>query len=642
MRFYTSVNRQGSVLCHRYIEDGKRHSEIIKSYNYDLYLQSDYTSNAVGIHKEQLKKYEFDTISDMADFVKNNGKNNVYGNTDPVSQYIAKEYPKPMVLTNDYVVLNFDVECVHGTGKIKYKDYHEIKVLLNGEEHLMSLYEYRKIDLSKNTALVYDIEKEEYCEFVDSCYAPLSLGFPDPNLALYEVLTISVISSLEKKIHVFGTKEFNGKRTIDNSEYEIIHVPCATEKELLVRFIQKWREVNPDIVTGYNVNGFDIPYIINRIVRVLGKKVTNKLSPFSAHVQNCIKERQTDDGIAYQILGITVLDYLDLYKKFNRTKQESYKLDYIGEVEVGHNKVSFDEHDNNLMKLWEFDYDKFVFYNAIDTLIVNKLEDKLRYIGLAFSIAHMTKSDLNDATGTVKIWDNLIYNLLMARGIQIPPNIKSDSDKKIIGAYVKEPLYGRHGWILTSDATSLYPMIIRMFNMSPETLVHSEVGSCISKKDHRIIEMLDDNLSYVEGHIKHTKSFGDCEDISTIDYMDEDFDPESLDKLSRNACYALIDEIESKIEYYASGHEFIKGVDNVLDNIELMIDMKNDLSFAKKMNLTVAGNGSTYDKSQEGVIPEGMTFLFNYRKSVKTEMNEKKRILQDKIAELHELEKDAA
>lgn len=638
MRFYTSVNRQGSVICHRYIENGKRYSEIIKNYNYDLYLKSEYSKDAVGIKKESLKKYEFDNISDMGDFVKNNGRDNVYGNTDPVSQFIAKEYPKPMALTNDYVVLNFDIEVEHGGGFIKYKDYHEINVLLNGEAKHMTLFEYRKIDLSKNTALVFDEQKDKYVEFEDSCYAPMSIGFPDPNLALYQIMTISIISSLENKIYVFGTKDYNGERVIKDSDYSIVHVKCNSEKELLIRFIQKWREINPDIVTGYNCAGFDVPFLINRIVRVLGKKFTNKLSPFSSGVQNCIRERQTDNGIVYQILGITVLDYLDLYKKFSRSKQESYKLDYIGEVEVNHNKVSFDEYDNDLMKLWEYDYDKFILYNAIDTLIVNKLDKKLRYISLAITIAHMTKSDINDSTGSVKIWDNFIYNLLLNRDIQIPPKVKHELNEKIIGAYVKEPLFGRHGWVLTSDATSLYPMIIRMFNMSPETLVHREVGNSISSKDKRIIETLEDNLSYVDGFIRLSDKFGDEEYIDDIDVLNEDFDVDRLDSLSKESCNRLKHKIEETIDYYASGHEYIKGVDNVLDNIERTLEMKNDLSFAKKLGVTVAGNGSTYDKSTVGVIPEGMAFLFNYRKSIKTEMNEKKRILQDKIAELAKLE----
>jgi len=177
-----------------------------------------------------------------------------------------------------------------------------------------------------------------------------------------------------------------------------------------------------------------------------------------------------------------------------------------------------------------------------------------------------------------------------------------------------------------------------MFNMSPETLVHREVGNSISTKDKRIIEVLEDNLSYVDGMIRLQPDFGDSEDISGFDIYDEDFDVEKLDTLSKRGLMNLKTKITKEIDYIASGHEYIKGVDNVLDNIDLMIDMKNDLSFAKELNVTVAGNGSTYDKSEIGVIPEGMTFLFNYRKQLKTEMNEKKRLLQIKIAELAELE----
>lgn len=181
-------------------------------------------------------------------------------------------------------------------------------------------------------------------------------------------------------------------------------------------------------------------------------------------------------------------------------------------------------------------------------------------------------------------------------------------------------------------------MIIRMFNMSPETLVHREVGNSITTKDKRVIEILEDNLSFVDGMIRLQDDFGISEDISSYDVYDEDFDVDSLNVLSKRGLMKLKSKISKEIDHMASGHEFIKGVDNVLDNIDRMIDMKNDLSFAKELNVTVAGNGSTYDKSVEGVIPEGMTFLFNYRKQLKTEMNDKKRILQTKIAELATLE----
>ena len=174
--------------------------------------------------------------------------------------------------------------------------------------------------------------------------------------------------------------------------------------------------------------------------------------------------------------------------------------------------------------------------------------------------------------------------------------------------------------------------------MSPETLVHREVGNSISTKDKRIIEILEDNLSYVDGMIRLQDDFGESEDISSFDVYDEDFDVDDLEVLSKRGLMKLKGKINKEIDHMASGHEFIKGVDNVLDNIERMIDMKNDLSFAKELNITVTGNGSTYDKSEEGVIPEGMTFLFNYRKHLITEMNDKKRIVQAKIAELAELE----
>ena len=638
--FYTSVVKMGSNIIHRYIKDGKRHQDVIKNFEYDLYLRSEYSRDALDVHKNHSKRYVFDNIYDMNQFVIENGNENVYGNTDPVSQFIAKTYPDEIKLTNDYVVLNFDIETEHGEGFITYKDDYVIKVQETNKEPVkMTLGEFRKIDLNKYEYHVYDEERFDWMPFEKTCYAPKQLGFPDPNLALYQVMSVSLISSLENIIYVFGTKDFKGSRIIDGSEYTIQHIYCHNEKELLIRFIQKWREIKPDILTGWNVEGFDVPYIINRIVRVLGKKFANMLSPFSSESNNCIRERQKEEAVYYSIAGITIYDYLSVYKKFSREKQESYKLDWIGKVEVGHQKISYEEYDNSLMKLWEYDYDKFILYNAIDTLIVNKLDKKLKFINLAITIAHITKSDLSDALGTIKIWDNMIYNLLRRRDIQIPPNIKQEKSKEFLGAFVKDPLLGRHGWTLTFDLTSLYPSIIRMLGMSPETLVDREVGNDLSA-NAEIRTAIQRNImtvsDIIEGNQYGTETALEYDIELTSTFTANIInDLKSLDKVSLST---ILNQLRKADDYFNSGHNHIYGVKTVLDNVAEFIDMNTDLSWAKEKNVTVAGNGSTYDKSTEGVIPEAMTYLFNYRKTLKNKMKEEKKLLQKKIEELHRLE----
>lgn len=640
MRFYTSVVKVGSNLFHRFIEDGERKEEVIEYFDYELFVKSDYSQDSSDVYNNTLKSYKFDSISAMSQFIQEVGKQNVYGNTDPVSQFISKAYPEEIKLTNDYVVLNFDIETEHGSGKEKYKGYHKVNARYEGttEEFKILLMEVKD---HKNPLELYDTEKNEWILYEDSCYAPKSLGFPDPNLAIYEVLSVSLIDSRKDVIYVYGIKDYNGGTEIKGEKFTIQYVKCNDEKELLVRFIQKWRHMKPDILTGWNINGFDIPYIINRIVRVLGKKYANMLSPCSNMSNNCIKERQVDDRIFYSISGINIYDYLDIYKKFSRGKQESYKLDWIGKVEIGHRKIDFPEYDNNLMKLWEYGYDKFVLYNAIDTLIVTKLDRKLKFINLAITIAHITKSDLGDATGTIKPWDNIIYNLLGKRNIQIPPAVKKDKTKEFMGAYVKEPLYGRHGWTITVDATSLYPMIIIGYNMSPETLRIREVGSQLFQLPDNIQRSTSNNLTTINDLIFDSFNGNKVSDISKYSIIDREYNMADIKELQTLSMNSLKEIKSSIIETYKendSGHPYIKGTKEVPDNVVNIINGDVDLSWAKEHNLAVAGNGSAYDKTTVGVIPEAMSYLFDYRKSLKGQMKDQNRILQQKIKELHELE----
>lgn len=190
--FYTSVVKMGNNIIHRYVKDGKRIRDVVPHFEYDLYVRSEYSKDAVDVHGNTLKKYEFSTIKEVNEFVNDNGIENVYGNTDPVSQFIAKTYPDEIKLTNDYVVLNFDIETEHGSGFIKYKDDYSFKVQIDDNEPVMMLHrEFKLIDLKSCNAVIFDEEKNDWLEYEYTCYAPQQLGFPDPNLAKYEVMSIS-------------------------------------------------------------------------------------------------------------------------------------------------------------------------------------------------------------------------------------------------------------------------------------------------------------------------------------------------------------------------------------------------------------------------------------------------------------------
>jgi DNA polymerase elongation subunit (family B) len=174
--------------------------------------------------------------------------------------------------------------------------------------------------------------------------------------------------------------------------------------------------------------------------------------------------------ISYDIGGISQLDYLNLYKKFTYKAQESYRLDYIAEVELGSKKLDHSEFDT-FKDFYTKGWQKFVEYNIIDVELVDRMEDKMKLIELAITMAYDAKANYADVFSQVRMWDTIIYNYLKKRNIVIPPKEKSDKDSKYAGAYVKEPIPGMYDYVVSFDLNSLYPHLIMQFNVSPETLV---------------------------------------------------------------------------------------------------------------------------------------------------------------------------
>ena len=225
----------------------------------------------------------------------------------------------------------------------------------------------------------------------------------------------------------------------------------------------------PDVVTGWNIQLFDIPFIAKRVDRVLGDKLAKRLSPWGLVSQKevYIKGRRQ---VFYDIGGITQLDYLDLYKKFTYTNQESYRLDHIANVELGQKKLDHSEFDT-FKDFYTNGWQKFVEYNIIDVELVDRLEDKMKLIELALTMAYDAKVNYNDVFYQVRMWDTIIYNYLKKKGIVIPPKVTSNKDEKYAGAYVKEPIPGVYDWVVSFDLNSLYPHLIMQYNISPETLL---------------------------------------------------------------------------------------------------------------------------------------------------------------------------
>jgi DNA polymerase elongation subunit (family B) len=241
---------------------------------------------------------------------------------------------------------------------------------------------------------------------------------------------------------------------------------------LLKEFVIFWQTKAPDIITGWNVNFFDIPYLMRRIDRVLGNSFSKKLSPWDVVNERKIYVKGNEE-ISFDIFGVAVLDYLDLYRKYTYTAQESYKLDNIAFVELGEKKLENPE--DNFRDFYAKHWDKFVSYNIHDTKLVDRLEDKMKLIELMITMAYNARINYEDVFSQVRMWDSIIYNHLKDRKIVIPEKTRSNKTEAFEGAFVKDPILGLHKWVASFDLNSLYPHLIMQYNMSPETLTEEKI-----------------------------------------------------------------------------------------------------------------------------------------------------------------------
>jgi DNA polymerase elongation subunit (family B) len=310
-----------------------------------------------------------------------------------------------------------------------------------------------KFDISKIKLMTLDIEVAS------------ENGFPDVESAAEEVLLISIQDYNTKQIRTWGLGKF------DNQQHNVEYRSFSNEYDLLNNFIGWWMiaENTPEVITGWNSKLYDIPYLVRRIDRVLGEKLMKRLSPWGLVTEDetYISGRK---HISYDVGGISQLDYLDLYKKFTYTNQESYRLDHIASVELGQQKLDHSEFDT-FKEFYSKGWQKFVEYNIKDVELVDRLEDKMKLIELALTMAYDAKVNYEDVFFQVRMWDTIIYNYLKKRNIVIPPKERSDKDSKYAGAYVKEPIPGVYDWVVNFDLNSLYPHLIMHYNISPETLM---------------------------------------------------------------------------------------------------------------------------------------------------------------------------
>ena len=407
MRFYTNVQMIGNRFLVRGYENGQ-HVMFKEEYSPTLFVKSKKPTEYKTLEGEYVEKVNPGTVRDCREFYKKYDDVDgfkIYGHDRYVYQYISDKY---------------------------------------SEEEI-------KFDISKIKLVTLDIETTS------------ENGFPDPSECIEEILLITIQDYATKQIVTWGVNPF------DNKQKNVKYIQCDTEYQLLNMFLEHWENNLPEVITGWNIQFFDIPYICGRLNRVLGEKRMKSFSPWGLVSQDKVFVNNREQ-ICFDVGGISQLDYLDLYKKFTYSAQESYRLDHIANVELGQKKLDHSEFDT-FKDFYTKGWQKFVEYNIIDVELVDRLEDKMKLIELAVTMAFDAKVNFNDVFYQVRMWDNIIYNELKRRNIVIPPKVSSDKNEKYAGAYVKEPIPGKYDWVVSFDLNSLYPHLIMQYNISPETLM---------------------------------------------------------------------------------------------------------------------------------------------------------------------------
>lgn len=284
-----------------------------------------------------------------------------------------------------------------------------------------------------------------------------------PNIEKADKAITAITIRCNGKNYVFGLKKYIAK------DEDTLYFLCKDEYELIQKFLKCWEYLDLDVVTGWNIEFFDIPYIVNRIAVLFNMNEAKKLSPWRIIAEKKIEFRGKENQ-SYDILGISTLDYYQLYRKFSFGNQESYKLDYIAQIEIGENKVDYhDQGYEDLNDLYEKNFQLFIDYNIKDSVLVDKLEEKLKFIEQVVALAYFYKVNYNDTLTTIRAWDVLIHNFLLDRRIVVPQITRASDSDSIVGGFVKEPKIGLSKWVVSFDLTSLYPSLIQGYNISPDT-----------------------------------------------------------------------------------------------------------------------------------------------------------------------------
>ena len=504
MRFYTNVYEKFNKMLVRGYDNGE-YFQIEEDYQPTLFVPSKKKTKYRTLDGYPVEPIQPGKISDCKEFLDKYSKVEgftVYGNDNYKAQYISDKYP---------------------------------------EEEI-------KFDITKIRLFTIDIE------------VSAESGFPNVFDCAEEILTITLQNYATKQIICFAnSREYN------NTRKDLAYVKCFDEIDLINRFLAFWQQNTPDAITGWNCELYDIPYIAGRIERILGEKEARRLSPWG-NIRRKELVIQGREQISYEIAGVSVIDYLDLYKKFTYTNQESYRLDHIAFVELGQKKLDHSEFDT-FRDFYTKDWQKFVDYNIKDVELVDQLEDKMKLIELLLTMAYDAKVNYNDVFFQVRTWDAIIYNYLKKRNIVIPPKDKSSKDEKYAGAYVKEPIPGIYDWVVSFDLNSLYPHLIMQYNISPETLL-----------DERHPQATVDRILQEQINFELYKDYAVCANGAMYRKDVKGFLPELMEKMYGDRVIFKKKMIEAKKAYEKTPTR----------ELEKEIARCNNIQMAKKISLNSA------------------------------------------------------
>ena len=503
MKFYTDVQLFGNTILYCGYENGRKVITRDKL-SPTLFVKSNKKTKYTTLEGDPVEPIKFDTVREARDFIKkyeNVDNFEVYGNTRFLYQYIVDKFPEDEI----------------------------------------------KFDINQINLITLDIEVA--CEN----------GFPNVRDHNEEILCITVKEFNTRKITVWGVNPFQ------NTRKDVNYMLCRDETHLLRAFIAYWSNNYPDIITGWNVAFYDIPYICGRISRVLGDDELKSLSPWKAVDKKEINI-QGRINYTYDIMGMSVVDYMDLYKRFTYTNQESYRLDYIASVELGEKKLDHSEYEN-FKDFYTSDWQKFVEYNIKDVELVDRFEDKMKLIELALTMAYDAKVNYNDIHYQVRMWDNIIFNDLKKRKIAIPPKKGFKKDSQYAGAYVKEPVPGMYNWVVNFDLNSLYPHLIMQYNISPETLL---------KEKHPTVSV--DKILNRQVDLSNLEVATVCPNGAMYDTHQQGFLPRLMEKMYN-------DRVIFKKKMIAAKQQYEK---TPTKELEKEIARCNNIQMAKKISLNSA------------------------------------------------------